>query len=621
MKSADIYSIGKLFPFINLKSSEKKLKFILFPYSCKEVIGTSLIVFFLSVFLGFFFSIFSSFLMYASVYLGLILSIGLYVYPTSIYYTKQIIDYREDMLLFLMKISTYLSMNTSLEYAMEKTKDELYGILRLQFNEIFRMLKVKEKSNLGDCLSVYIPIWNKINPDFVKALKMLQTASVSSKDEREEIINEVIDTIIVSYHNIGKRFSENLASKSKSLVAVGILLPIISLMLLPIVSIFLPDIVSGGMISFIYNIFFPTVLLLMALDFSANRVQVNTVRIEDSLNYKKIPTLLYLLSGLIVGLVSIPTVLHIRSIDLTSVETAAREYTFSSILTVLSFSFGVMLVIYLITNYYVKRNSEIWEEIDSTEQDFPYLLQIFSTYLSLNRSVESIIPEIINDYEVHGHKDHAMVKIFKELKKNIFTTKKTIKDICRQVLPKICYSNKVTETINHIISFTDISLKNAARAAKMIRKQNLSIFKLDDYIKSLLSETVSLINVTITMLAPLLSAAAVIMSLAIVMSLTFISKQLEAISTTLGSAASRLSLVDITQIVPPTIVLVVVSVYLLEMIIVLSIFVSNIKNGNDRFLLMKTLNNNVIVSYMIFAIILVVGFFAFKMTVFKGAFG
>jgi hypothetical protein len=268
----------------------------------------------------------------------------------------------------------------------------------------------------------------------------------------------------------------------------------------------------------------------------------------------------------------------------------------------------------------VKRYRKLWDEVFQTEQDLPYLLQIFSTYLGLNRSVESVIPEIISDYEVHGYKQHPIVNMFRMLKHKLYTTKQTIKQLCKSALPLICPSRKVSTTIRQIISFTDVSQKGAGRAAKIIREQSLSIDKLDDDIKSMLSETVSLINITTTMLAPLLCATAVIMSLAIVMSLTFISTQLESISDALGATKTKLELVDITQIIPPTVIEIVVSIYLIEMIIVLSIFYSNIKIGNDRFQLMKTIYTNVLFGFPLYALILIAGFMLFKATIFQGVF-
>ncbi len=171
------------------------------------------------------------------------------------------------------------------------------------------------------------------------------------------------------------------------------------------------------------------------------------------------------------------------------------------------------------------------------------------------------------------------------------------------------------------MTFTDLSQKSAGSASKMVREQTLSIFKLDDYIRSLLSETVGLISITVNFLAPLLSAVAVIMSLAIVMSLSFISDQLSTISSSMGAEVKNLELVDIQTIIPPTIIELIVSIYLIEMVIVLSLYLTNIKIGNDRYQFVKTLNENIFTGFMIYATILISGFILFRSYIFQGVIG
>ena len=613
-----IYSIGKRIPSFHVKKVDEKLKFILFPYNSKEILSTCLAVLIVCMFLAFGLSFITKFFLYAFFFLGIILAIALYIYPTSIHYTKQIIDYKEEMLRAIMKISTYISMNSSLEYAMMHTKDELRGTLKLQFEDIFEKLRIKEKCTLGGAIENYIAVWNENNPEFVKALKLLQTASMSPPKERNTIIEEVLETIILAYHESGKRFAEKLASQAKTLIAVGVLLPIISLMILPLLSIFMPHVVQPPVIAFVYNVFFPAILLVMALHFASSRIQVNTIRIEDAPEYKQVPWWLYAAGAAIILLFAIPTIMHLKTINLSILETAAREYALGSVFICWLIGLGIILAIYLYAYYHTKMYKKLWQDVYDTEQDFPHLLQIFSTYLNLNRSIESILPDVVDDYETHGFKDHPVVNVFRKMFQKLRTTKKSIKELTRKILPKICPSKKVSNNIYQIISFTDVSQGSAGRAAKMMRKQTLSIFQLDDYIKSLLAETVSLINITVTMLAPLLSAAAVIMSLAIVMSLRFITQQLEIIQNSLGvTQGTALNLVDITQIIPPTVIEVVVSIYLIEMMLVLSIFASNIKIGNDKYQTIKAMKSN-LMGFAIYTAILFVGFILFRNFVFQG---
>jgi hypothetical protein len=618
----DIYAVGKKIPLnYTIPRVDDKLSFVQFPYKASHIINTCLISFIIFSILAAITLKFSIFFVYMFFFFGIVTAVALYIYPTSIYYTQQIIDYREEMLRAVMKIATYISLGQSIEHGFIQCTKDIHGTLQLQFEDIVKKIRLKKETTLGNAWRHYIHTWNDINPEFVKALKLLQTASMSPKDEQERIIKEVLETIILAYHTQGKRFAEDLAGKAKTLIAVGVLLPIMSLMILPLISIFMPNTIKPPLIAFIYDVFFPTVLLLMALHFSANRIQVNTIRIEASPYYQITPKLVYIVSILCFIVFAVPTVVHLQTINMQTIETASREYALESVFWVWLIGVGAMGAMWIWTRMYLKRNKKIWQDVYDTENDFPHLLQIFSTYLSLNRSLESIVPEVIDDYETHGFQEHPVVKIFKEIKLKLYTTKRTIADITLKILPKICPSIKVSSAIAQIISFTTISQASASRAAKMVREQTLSIHKLDDYIRSLLSDTVSLINITTTMLAPLLSAAAVIMSLAIVMSLKFITQQLETIQTSMGvTSGAKLSLVDITQIIPPTIIEVVVGFYLISTMLILSFFSSNIKNGNDRYLTVKTINGNLL-GFIIYSIILFAGYVVFKGVVFQGVLG
>ncbi|MBW2990109.1 hypothetical protein KY348_00215 [Candidatus Woesearchaeota archaeon] len=534
------------------------------------------------------------------------------MYPVHIFYTQRMMSYREEMLKSIMRIATFISMNTSMEYAIINTRRHLWGTLKTQFTDIVNKLQRRDYNTLGDAFEHYTPIWNEVNPDFVKSLRLIETAAMSKEEDRMKILDEVQETLIISYHTMGKRFAEDLSSKAKSLVTIGVLFPVISLMLLPLVSVFLPEVVSTPLVTFFYTILFPVLLLVMALNFSALRIQVDTIRISDSPLYKKPSAWLLLIGAIIILVFSAPTIAHLLTIDMAIPESVENEYKFVSIIICLLLGLGVALAIFVLSQIYVRKYHKLWKDVDMTERDLPHLLQSFSTYLTLNRSVESIISDIVDDYKIHGFSKHPVVKFFSNIILQLKVSKKSVANLAKTLLPKICPSRKVSGTLSQIISFTDISQESAAKAAKMIRKQTISIYQLDDYIQTMLSETISLINITVSLLAPILCAAAVLMSMAIVKSLVFVEKILSALA---FGAKIDLALAKVELIIPPTIIEVVVAIYLLEMILVLSLFSSNIKYGHDMFQFVKTLLSN-LMGFLIFVVILVLGYYFLETLVF-----
>jgi len=417
-----VYELGKRSPIgFSVKGIDARLKFVEYEYDSRAVVGASLTTLVAGMVLWMMaYMMDLEFLTLFFLFMGLVLSMTFFLYPYSIVYSQRLILYSEEMLKALMRISTFIQMNMSMEYAVVHTGRELRGTLKTQFHDIAEQLRLRKKNTLGAVFEQYIPIWNSVNPDFVKSLKLLETATLSLEEDKHTIIKEVLETLIIAYHTKGKRMAETLAANAKTLVAVGVLFPVISLMMLPLVSIFLPDIITGALLFFLYNILFPSLLLLMALNFSARRVQVDTIDLKESPFWTPTPGVLWIIGISIAVLLSIPTALHLMTINTHSVITVEREYQFESVLRVYSMMAGIVLGIVFFTAYYTHRYRRLWEDADETERDLPHLLQTLATYLTLNLSMESIIPEIVDDYKKHGFGKHPVVKFFSILKLFVF---------------------------------------------------------------------------------------------------------------------------------------------------------------------------------------------------------
>jgi hypothetical protein len=613
-----VYELGKKIDLgIKIKSWDEKFEIVEYPYTSSQVASGALIFFVSFALLAIIF-ISIQFLSYLFAFVALVVPIGAVMWAVSINYSQKLVSFREEMLQALLEISNYIILNTSIEASLVYSAENIKGTLGKQLRSIKEKIETKQITTLGEAIEGYIPVWLKINPDFVKGLNLLQTAAIAPKGEREQIIEEVIETVIISYHDSGKRLTEKLSGQTNSLVSMGVTLPMISLILLPLLTIFLPQTANFTMLLFIYAIFFPTIILFLSMNFATNRVQVNTIDMSSSPLYKKTPEIFYVISAGIALILAILPIMHIMTIDLTTTAGVQREYSLASLVTVWSGLLGLFLAVELFCYSYFKRNEKLWLELEEVERDIPNLLQIFSSYLSLNRSIESIFSDVINDYKHHGFGTHPTVKILSQLKGALYNTKKSLLELTENYLPKIAPSKRMASIFQRIVLFADIDMKSAAKSAKMIRSQTVSTYELDDYIQTLLAETVSVVNMTITMLAPLLATAAIIMSAAIVMSLQFIKEKINSIVMSVGGQEIELEFIKITQIIPPTLLEVIVGLFFLETAVILSIFLSNIKNGTDKYKIAKTIYENLQISFILFSVLMIIGYLAFTEIIFKG---
>ncbi len=611
-----IYELGKKFRILNkIPNWDEKLSLVQFPYSSEEIASGALIVGVIS-FLLFLVTIPIPLVSYSVLFLGMSLAIGSIIWAISINYSQGVMLIREEMLQALLELTNHVSLNTSIEAALVYSSENLKGILGIQLRGIRELVETKQIMTISDAFEKYIPIWLKISPDFVKGINLIQTAANAPKEERDSILQEVIETIITSQHDSGKRLTEKLANQTKSLISIGVILPMMSLILLPLVTIFMPQMANTSLLLFVYVVLFPTILFFMAMNFATNRVQVNTIDIESSPFYKEMPKKFYYICIAIAIIFNLFSVAHIMTIDLQNA--VEREYGIVAIFTIWFGLLGIFLAVEIFTYFYYKRNEKLWQEMSEIERDIPNLLQIISSYLSLNRSMESIFADIISDYKQHGFEKHPVVKIISRINEALYNTKKPLSEIADKLLPSIAPSKRMNQLLKRLIIFSEVDSKSAAKSAKMIRAQTISIYKLDDYIQTLLSETISIVNLTVTMLAPLLATAATIMAAAIVMSLEFIKQRISGIMESLGGVAMELQFVEINQIIPPSMLELIVGLFFIETTIILSLFLANIKSGTDKHLIAKTIQENLLIAFIIYSVLLFGGYLAFTEILFKG---
>ncbi|MCX6801686.1 MAG: hypothetical protein NT067_01090 [Candidatus Diapherotrites archaeon] len=622
-----IYAPGKRFK-IGPKSAslDKKFRQVEFPYTSAEFLSGIMVWLIGLGFAGIFFMMLNSIaesqilmlLSYLFFFGAILVPATGYLYGANIYYTQGILKQKEEMLQALLEMANYLSLNTSIEYAFMETTKGLSGILGKQFRDIALKLEQKKYTTLQDAFEEYIPIWLDINPDFVKGLNMIQTSALAPHEEREPMLRECIKTIIQSYYTIGKRSTETLSNQAKSLISIGVMLPMMSLIMLPLISIFLPQVINVPLLIFLYDVSCPALLLLFAMQFALNRVQVNTIDISLSQKFRKMPPAIPLICAAIIVLFALPAAYHFMTIDMKTKDGVAREYETASLIIVWLMDFGIFLAVVLYTFIYTKLNEKTWNEMREVEEDIPHLLQIISSYLVLNRPMESILGDIKNDYIRHGFKKHSVVKILGEVEKSFYNTKKTLGEIVETKLPEIIASKRLLQIFRRIVHFADIDIASAAKSAKMIRSQTLSIFRLDNYLQTLLNDTFATVSVSMKGLAPILASTAVIMAVAIVMSLVYIEKTIGDIASSVGLRDFSLQLVDASTIIPPTVVMAVVGTYVLLTLIILATFLSNIKYGSDRHRMAKTILESVIVGFLIYSMMLLFGVYAFTNYIFTG---
>ena len=618
----EIYEIGKILKIdYDLRITDKKLKFTLFPYKGSDIINTCLLFILSFSLLGIFANLIFNveILMITFIFFGFVIAAILYIYPTQIHYTNMIMGYKKEMLNTIMRFSMYLTMKSNLEYALYNSLEHMDGILKVQFQEILLKLERKDYISLGEGFKDYSQIWNQYSPEFVDSLKLLEVAALSSEKEAQEIMEQSVEQIILSYNIEQKRSSEELSLKIGKVILAGIMLPVMILMLVPLISVFMPDTIKASILFLGFNVLIPAFLLTSGLKFSAYRLQLSNIKIDLDPEYKIIPPWVYTIAFAIFLIFAIPSFYYM--IQNPPGEVDFDSFGLETIFFVWLIPTGISLAIYFITFYYVFKNQKIYDKHRAVEDDIPHLLNYFNTYLSLSVPMENIFKEITEDYKQHGFKNHPSVSLLDTFSFKLSNLKTNLNSFIKFDLKKFSPVRTFNEVIEQINSFAEFSLKEAAKVSKKIREQKVNIIKLNDYILTLLNNTITFVYSTMLMLAPLLSSMAIIMSLFVVKFIQFMSEQLETIANLGTTAGQRITidLVDVTKIISPVYLELIIGFYVIQIILILALIKSNMQYGYSSFNIIKSIKQAQM-GYVIFSICLFGGYFVFK-TMFASAIG
>jgi hypothetical protein len=157
----------------------------------------------------------------------------------------------------------------------------------------------------------------------------------------------------------------------------------------------------------------------------------------------------------------------------------------------------------------------------------------------------------------------------------------------------------------------NIAAENLRRVNDYIKNQK----KVEETIRRLLDETVSQMQIQAKFIAPVITGAAGAMSLLIVQTLYIIAERLRELQESLmvgqqsnsGGFADQIALIkNLDSALPPTLILLIVSLYLVEVSLILAYFMNGIENGFDEISRDMQISKTLIYSTTVFSLIVII---------------
>ncbi|MEA3342578.1 MAG: hypothetical protein U9Q92_00290 [archaeon] len=533
----------------------------------------------------------------------------------------------DESLKVVLYMAMYLELNPNLENAVKFAAEHIEGPLENDLSKMLWDLEFGVYTDVRQALGNYMQLWLDWNVEFVKSLELLIDSLSRAGDDRKKLLDKSLTYILDNSYANMRDYSRALENPIKIIQAMGILLPLMGLIMFPMVSIFLSgesQIVDPMFIGVGYTIMLPMILFFLmrrillrrpgafafpSLKNARNLPPDNVFPINIGKKHiylhLKITAILVAIIFMIPGLIQlysydqrvqqIDNICHSEKMCFRDrwatfmEEQYDPKVVFNNMLQVMTIIWGIALGIIIFCYGRSAKKQKLRQEITEIERDLFIGLTELENSLSRGTPIERSIYHVLGEYERMRMKESPLFQFFMDVLNNMQKIGDT-------------FTNAVFDK-NHgsILKYPSILLRNVMkmivdaipRGSEVIT-QNISIItryivntrKVEELIKDLLEQVASTMKVMASFIAPLISAVCVAMAALIVQMLEKISQKMEELdkdmSTGDGGMSETLNMVNMKNIMPPTMLLLIVGIYLIELVVLLSYFANGIEHGFDQ---------------------------------------
>jgi len=568
----------------------------------------------------------------------------------------------DEALRVILYMAMQLEMNPNLSQSVKSAAGHTDGYLSQDLAKVMWETETKQKTvqNIRQAISNRIDLWRKWSPSFVKSLEYLIDSLSRNGSDRKRMIQKGQEKIIGDMENQMDHYARNLTSPIRVLNMAGIMLPLMGLIMFPLISVFLGgDKVGVGGISvymgFVYLIILPLFLYFLvkrliskrpgayshpSVEHVENLPPKDKVRITFSGTTYDIPLvplaitvgLLVALPGLIYYFNLINTIVSFETgITLTGGEVQTPEQwkefinnqydvdnAVPNVVQAMSLFWGINagLVTYFLGRSYGRQR--IRRKIERIEEDIEVGLTELENALSKGMPIERAMYTVTEKFDEIGESDKPLEEFFEKILDNMeqkgFPFQRAVFDDNEgaiQNYPSNILRNAMNMLADSSSKGPNIAAENLKRVNDYIKNQK----KVEETIKRLLDETVSQMQIQAKFIAPVITGAAGAMALLIVQTLYIIADRLQELQESLmvgqqsqsGGFTEQIALIkNLDSALPPTLILLIVSLYLVEVSLILAYFMNGIENGFDEISRDIQISKTLIYSTTVFSLIVVI---------------
>lgn len=580
-----------------------------------------------------------------------------YTYP-SFLATVTKIRASDETIKVILYMVIYLRFNPQLENAFSFAAEHCSGPIGKDIKGIIWGLETGQFIDLKRAIGTKMEKWLIWDKEFVESINLILSLSrVGTEDIRKKNLEKALTYLLTSTYEKMKDYSRNLTSPITMIHSMGITFPLMGLVMFPMISIFLHDQMNPLYLAFGYTVFLPLILYFYLKRVISKRPGAFSYpdisyhpdlppegKYVLKLFNKKLLVPVVVLAIIFLVYISIPGIIHIFSLGSNYFTFKQDPMNFSEnwknylkkqyqpdVLLKLSFyslsiiwGIGVAIVIYTFGMSW--QRLKIRNEIKLIEDEFQIALFTLADVLSSGIPIETALEEVALKYRQSKMEKSPMYNFFVDLLRNMKNMGMTLE---RAVFDKdygaiLRFPSKLVHDIMKIIvSGSKKSSEILSVAARSISDFLSKTKNIESLLKELLDGVASAIQLQAVFIAPFICAIVATMATFIVELLQKVSEFIASIEESFNMGGTfvhggtvkigdTLGLINIEQVMPPTLFQLIVGIYMVEVVVILAYFLNGIKNGFDITTRNVTIGKSLISALILYSILLIVSLFLAK---------
>ncbi len=535
--------------------------------------------------------------------------------------TKWRLKASNQMVLCILYIVMYMRHTSNLENAIKFSAQHIKEPLSLDLRKIFWDIETGKFSTLKESLDDYLESWRDYNLEFVNAFHLIESSLYEpGEDRRVELLDKSLETILNGTYDKMLHFAHELKSPVTILYMLGVILPILGLVIFPLIGSFLGGAIKWYHLFVLYDILLPVIVYSYGASILSKRP---TGYGESDVGYgtrKKplfIPLFIFFIF-FIIGFSPIFFRYYDPSFDVSFGSlgkffdfkcdggSCSGPYGVGALLLGLLFPLGLAISIGVYYKMKLGNAHKIRDETKKLESEFSA-----SLFQLGNRIGDGVPAEIAFETVAETMHGTPSGNFFQRIVANIRSLGMNVeKAIFNLKNGAILYypSALVQSSMEVLVESARKGPKVVARSLISISNYVQQISRINERIKDLLSEIVSSMKSQISFLAPVIAGIVVGISSMIVGVIGKLGDLFEQANTQgganqLGNLGVAAQIFNIKDVIPGYYFQLIVGTYLVEIIIILTIFTNAIENGSDKLNEEYYLSKSIIKSVLIYTLL------------------